>query len=44
MFEPAAWDIFLENNPQGFMYWASSALKSSKSRYKQVITSLKTLI
>jgi arsenite-transporting ATPase len=39
---PAAWDSFLENNPQGAScIGPSSALKSSKSRYKQVITSLK---
>lgn len=39
---PAAWDSFLENNPQGAScIGPSSALKSSKERYKNVIESLR---
>lgn len=39
---PAAWDNFLEKNPQGAScIGPSSALKSSKQRYKKVIESLR---
>jgi len=39
---PAAWDSFLEKNPQGAScIGPSSALKSSKERYKRVIESLR---
>ncbi len=39
---PAAWDTFLDNNPKGAScIGPSSALKSSKERYKKVITSLR---
>jgi len=39
---PAAWDTFLEKNPQGAScIGPSSALKSSKARYKKVIESLR---
>lgn len=39
---PAAWDDFLEKNPEGAScIGPSSALKSSKDRYKKVITSLR---
>ncbi len=39
---PAAWDSFLEENPQGAScIGPSSALKSSKERYKRVIESLR---
>jgi arsenite-transporting ATPase len=39
---PAAWDTFLEKNPQGAScIGPSSALKSSKARYKRVIESLR---
>lgn len=39
---PAAWDTFLESNPGGAScIGPSSALKSSKERYKKVITSLR---
>mgnify|MGYP001823501830 CR=1 FL=1 len=39
---PAAWDTFLEKNPQGAScIGPSSALKSSKERYKSVIESLR---
>jgi arsenite-transporting ATPase len=39
---PAAWDTFLEKNPQGAScIGPSSALKSSKERYKKVIESLR---
>lgn len=39
---PAAWDDFLEKNPDGATcIGPSSALKSSKERYKKVITSLR---
>lgn len=39
---PAAWDSFLDNNPQGAScIGPSSALKSSKERYKKVIGSLR---
>ncbi len=39
---PAAWDTFLEKNPQGAScIGPSSALKSSKARYKSVIESLR---
>jgi arsenite-transporting ATPase len=42
---PAAWDSFFGKQPaRASCIGPSSALKSSKSRYKQVITSLKTLI
>jgi arsenite-transporting ATPase len=39
---PAAWDSFLEKNPQGAScIGPSSALKSSKERYKRVVESLR---
>lgn len=39
---PAAWDTFLEHNPGGAScIGPSSALKSSKDRYRHVITSLR---
>ncbi len=39
---PAAWDSFLEKNPEGAScIGPSSALKSSKKRYKRVIESLR---
>ena len=39
---PAAWDDFLEKNPDGATcIGPSTALKSSKERYKKVITSLR---
>src|SRR5688572_20279783 len=39
---PAAWDSFLDNNPKGAScIGPSSALKSSKERYKKVIGSLR---
>ena len=39
---PAAWDDFLEKNPEGAScIGPSTALKSSKDRYKKVITSLR---
>jgi arsenite/tail-anchored protein-transporting ATPase len=39
---PAAWDSFLDNNPKGAScIGPSSALKSSKERYKKVIDSLR---
>lgn len=39
---PAAWDGFLENNPNGAScIGPSSALKSSKERYKKVMNSLR---
>jgi arsenite-transporting ATPase len=39
---PAAWDDFLENNPGGAScIGPSTALKSSKDRYKKVVTSLR---
>ncbi len=39
---PAAWDTFLEKNPQGAScIGPSSALKNSKARYKRVIESLR---
>ena len=39
---PAAWDSFLENNPNGATcIGPSSALKSSKERYRKVISSLR---
>ena len=39
---PAAWDTFLENNPEGAScIGPSSALKSSKDRYKKVISTLR---
>lgn len=39
---PAAWDTFLDNNPKGAScIGPSSALKSSKERYKKVVTSLR---
>lgn len=39
---PAAWDTFLDNNPKGAScIGPSTALKSSKERYKKVITSLR---
>ena len=39
---PAAWDTFLEKNPQGAScIGPSSALKSSKERYKKVIENLR---
>jgi arsenite-transporting ATPase len=39
---PAAWDDFLEKNPDGATcIGPSTALKSSKDRYKKVITSLR---
>ncbi|HET6543490.1 MAG TPA: arsenical pump-driving ATPase [Chryseolinea sp.] len=39
---PAAWDSFLDNNPKGAScIGPSSALKSSKARYKKVIASLR---
>ena len=39
---PAAWDTFLEVNPAGAScIGPSSALKSSKERYKKVVTSLR---
>lgn len=39
---PAAWDNFLDNNPKGAScIGPSTALKSSKERYKKVITSLR---
>ncbi len=39
---PAAWDTFLENNPKGAScIGPSTALKSSKERYKKVIRSLR---
>jgi arsenite-transporting ATPase len=39
---PAAWDSFLEKNPQGAScIGPSSALKSSKERYKKVIENLR---
>ena len=39
---PAAWDTFLENNPEGAScIGPSSALKSSKERYKKVISTLR---
>jgi len=39
---PAAWDTFLDNNPKGAScIGPSTALKSSKERYKKVVTSLR---
>lgn len=39
---PAAWDTFLDNNPEGAScIGPSTALKSSKERYKKVVTSLR---
>lgn len=39
---PAAWDSFLDNNPAGAScIGPSTALKSSKERYKKVVDSLK---
>jgi arsenite/tail-anchored protein-transporting ATPase len=39
---PAAWDAFLDNNPKGAScIGPSTALKSSKDRYKKVVTSLR---
>lgn len=39
---PAAWDTFLDNNPKGAScIGPSTALKSSKDRYKKVINSLR---
>lgn len=39
---PAAWDTFLHNNPKGAScIGPSTALKSSKERYKKVLTSLR---
>ncbi|HEY5749309.1 MAG TPA: arsenical pump-driving ATPase [Chryseolinea sp.] len=39
---PAAWDSFLDNNPKGAScIGPSTALKSSKDRYKKVVTSLR---
>lgn len=39
---PAAWDSFLENNPSGATcIGPSSALKSSKERYRKVIANLR---
>jgi arsenite/tail-anchored protein-transporting ATPase len=39
---PAAWDAFLDNNPKGAScIGPSTALKSSKERYKKVVTSLR---
>lgn len=39
---PAAWDSFLEKNPQGAScIGPSSALKSSKERYKKVVENLR---
>jgi arsenite-transporting ATPase len=39
---PAAWDTFLNNNPKGAScIGPSTALKSSKERYKKVVTSLR---
>jgi arsenite-transporting ATPase len=39
---PAAWNTFLDNNPKGAScIGPSTALKSSKERYKKVVTSLR---
>ena len=39
---PAAWDTFLDNNPKGAScIGPSTALKSSKARYKKVVKSLR---
>jgi arsenite/tail-anchored protein-transporting ATPase len=39
---PAAWDTFLDNNPKGAScIGPSSALKSSRERYKKVVNSLR---
>lgn len=39
---PAAWDTFLDNNPKGAScIGPSTALKSSKERYKKVVASLR---